>query len=80
MEADRDDIPGSLTRSSGHGRRGSLTQGPPDRQQATGVGAQCGAGTPDSFTFDFCNIRGLLTVGRSLGKRTPPTVSTVPSQ
>ena len=59
MEADRDDIPGSLTRSSGHGRRGSLTQGPPDRQQATGVDAQCGAGAPDLFTFDFCNIRGL---------------------
>ena len=47
-----------LTRSSGHGQTGSLTQGPSDRQHATGVGVQNGS-TPDSFSIDFCNIRGL---------------------
>ena len=47
-----------LTRSSGLGRAGSLTQGPPDRQQATGVNVQSVC-APDSFSIDFCNIRGL---------------------
>ena len=48
-----------LTQNKGHGRDGSLTQGPPDRQNATGVIDQRVACTPDSFSFDFCNIRGL---------------------
>ena len=48
-----------LTRNSGHGREGSLTQGPTDRQTTTGVTDQRGACTSDSFSFDFCNIRGL---------------------
>jgi len=47
-----------LTRSSGLGRTGSLTQGPPDRQQATGVNVPSVC-APDSFSIDFCNIRGL---------------------
>ena len=47
-----------LTRSSGLGRAGSLTQGPPDRQQATGVNVQSVCAL-DSFSIDFCNIRGL---------------------
>ena len=48
-----------LTRSSGRGRDGSLTRGPPDRQTATEVADQRGACTLDSISFDFCNIRGL---------------------
>ena len=59
MSADTRDISAPLTRNSGHGREGSPTQGPPDRQHVTGVGAQRGASTSDFFTLDFCNIRGL---------------------
>ena len=41
-----------LNRNRGHGREGSLTQGPPDRQTATEVTDQRGACTPNSISFE----------------------------
>ena len=46
------------TRSCGIGQTGSLTQGPSDRHHAAGVSVQ-NFSTSDSFSIDFCNIRGL---------------------
>ena len=67
-----------LTRSSGRGRDGSLTRGPPDRQTATEVVDQRGACTPDSISFDFCNIRGLRsnfsTVEHHLASSSPDLI------
>ena len=64
-----------LIRNSGHDGRDSLTQGPPDRQTATEIANHCGACTPDSNSFDFCNIRGLrsnfITVEHHLASSSP---------
>ena len=56
MNADQLNIE-PLTRSSGTGQTGSLTQGPSDRQHVAGVNVQS-VSALDSFSIDFCNIRG----------------------
>ena len=56
MSADMNNFTDPLTRNSGHGREGSLTQGPPDRQHVTGVGASSDM-VPASFhTQVICGI------------------------
>ena len=52
-------ISNPLTRNSGPGREVSLTHGPPNRHKATGFIDQRVICTSGSFSFEFCNIRGL---------------------